>query len=100
MKMLIMKKIFFSACFFAGSIIAYGQANTINLQKAVETGIKNNLDVKQSDLQMQTAAVNWRQAKANLFPTLQGFANHGTSQGRNIDPYTNAFVNQSVNFAS
>ena len=94
-----MKKIFFSACFLSFFIIGNGQANTINLQKAVETAIKNNLEVKQSDLRMQTAGVNWRQAKANLFPSLQGFANHGINQGRSIDPFTNSFVNQSINFA-
>ena len=94
-----MKKIFFSACFLSFFILANGQANTINLQKAVETAIKNNLEVKQSDLRMQTAGVNWRQAKANLFPSLQGFANHGINQGRSIDPFTNSFVNQSINFA-
>ena len=100
MKMLNMKKILFCACLIAVSLLANSQTNTISLQKAVETGIKNNLDVKQSDLQMQTAAVNWRQAKANLFPSLEGFANHGTNQGRSIDPFTNAFVNQSVNYAN
>jgi outer membrane protein len=48
---------------------------------------------------MQVAAVNHRQSKANLFPSLEGFANHGINQGRSIDPFTNAFVNQSINFA-
>jgi len=82
-----------------GSYLANCQTNTLTLQQAVETGIKNNLEVKQSDLRMQTAAVNWKQSKANLFPSLQGFANHGINQGRSIDPFTNAFVNQSINFA-
>ena len=98
--MLNMKKILFCYCLIAVSLIAKSQTNTISLQQAVQTGIKNNLDVKQSDLQMQTAAVNWRQAKANLLPSLNGFANHGTNQGRSIDPFTNAFVNQSVNYAN
>ena len=44
-----MKKIFFSACFLSFFIIANGQANTINLQKAVETAIKNNLEVINTD---------------------------------------------------
>ena len=97
--MLIMKKIFFCGCLIACSIMANSQTSAITLQQAVETGIKNNLDVKQSDLRMQTAAVNWKQSKANLFPSLEGFANHGFNQGRSIDPFTNAFVNQSVNYA-
>lgn len=97
--MLNMKKIFFCSCLLAASIIGQSQTKTISLQQAVEIGIKNNLEVKQSDLRMQTAGVNLRQARANLFPSLEGFANHGLNQGRSIDPFTNSFVNQSVNFA-
>src|SRR5688500_14550627 len=97
--MLNMKKIFFCCCMVAASFISKSQTNTISLKQAVETGIKNNLDVKQRDLQMQVAAINHRQAKANLFPSLDGFANHGINQGRSIDPFTNAFVNQSINYA-
>ena len=99
MKMLIMKKIFFCVCLVAVSVIVKSQTTSITLQQAVETGIKNNLDVKQSDLRAQTAAVNLRQAKANIFPSLEGFANHGINQGRSIDPFTNSFINQSINFA-
>jgi outer membrane protein len=99
MKMLNMKKIIICFGLLGLSFVAFSQTKSITLKEAVETGIKNNLDVKQSDLRMQTAAVNWRQAKANLFPSLEGFANHGINQGRSIDPFTNAFVNQSINFA-
>jgi outer membrane protein len=97
--MLTMKKIFFCCCVVAVSFAATSQTNTLTLQQAVEIAIKNNLDVKQSDLQMQAAAVNWKQSRANLIPSLEGFANHGINQGRSIDPFTNSFVNQSVNFA-
>ena len=97
--MLKMKMIFFSCCIMAASLIAKSQTNTVSLKQAVETGIKNNLDVKQRDLQMQVAAVNHRQSKANLFPALEGFANHGINQGRSSDPFTNSFINQSINFA-
>ncbi|MBS1565808.1 MAG: TolC family protein, partial [Bacteroidetes bacterium] len=50
--------------------------------------------------QMQTAEINWKQAKTNLLPSLSAFANHGINEGRGIDPTSNAFVNQQVNFAS
>jgi outer membrane protein len=99
MEMLKMKKIFFACCMVLISFLTKGQTRTITLQQAVEIGIKNNLDVRQRELQMQSAAANWRQSKANLLPSLQGFANHGLNQGRSIDPFTNAFVNQSINFA-
>ena len=48
---------------------------------------------------MQTAAVNWRQARANMLPDLIANINHGTSQGRSIDPFSNNYVNQNITFA-
>lgn len=70
-----------------------------SLREAVDTALKNNLALKQTELQMQSNGIDWRQSKANLFPSLNGFANHGTNQGRSIDPFTNAYVDQQINFA-
>ncbi|HUR11628.1 MAG TPA: TolC family protein [Flavitalea sp.] len=83
--------------------IGTGQTNvspTLTLKQAVETALVNNLDVKQRDLQMQSAEANWKQSKSDRFPTLAGVANHGSNQGRSIDPFTNSFINQTVNYAS
>lgn len=77
-----------------------GKAQRVySLREAVDTALKNNLSLKQTELQMQSNGIDWRQSKANLFPSLNGFANHGTNQGRSIDPFTNAYVDQQVNFA-
>ena len=95
--MLSMKRIFFCCSLVLLSVLASGQ--TITLQQAVETGIKNNIDVKQRDLQMQSAEINLKQSRANMYPTFSATANHGINQGRSIDPFTNAFVNQTVNYA-
>jgi len=72
----------------------------LTLQQAIETAVNNNLTAKQRNLQMQTAAVTWRQARANLLPDLIGDISHGLSQGHNIDPFTNGYVNQNISFAS
>jgi outer membrane protein len=66
----------------------------LSLQACVQTAIENNLDVKQSDLDMERAGVNWRQSKANLLPNISGDINHQLNQGRSIDPSNNAYVNQ------
>ena len=93
-----------SFCFLIISIDCYSQNNVVGnkltLQQAIETGIANNLPVLQSELQAQTAGVNWKQAKANRFPDLNGTIGHGINQGRSIDPFTNSFINQQVNYAS
>lgn len=70
------------------------------LKQAVDTGLRNNLELKQMELQMQSAGIDWRQSKANLLPNLNGNASHGINQGRSIDPFTNSFIEQQVNFAS
>jgi outer membrane protein len=71
-----------------------------SLQQCIEIALANNLQVKRSELQVQTAAVNLNQAKANLFPDLSANINHGANQGRSIDPFSNTYVNQNVNFAN
>jgi len=72
----------------------------LTLQQAIETAINNNLLSKQRDLQMQTAAVTWRQSRANLLPNLFGDITHGLNQGHSIDPFTNGYINQNISFAS
>lgn len=74
--------------------------NTLTLKEAIETGIKNNIDVLQANLQMQKEGINYKQSKASMLPDLNASANHGMNQGRSIDPFTNAFINQKVNYAN
>ncbi len=70
---------------------------TMTLKQCVETGIANNFDVLQRQLQAQSDEVNWKQAKLNMFPDLNASAGHSFNQGRSIDPFTNTPVTQSFN---
>jgi outer membrane protein len=79
---------------------ANAQSTTFTLKDCIETGIKNNLEVMQSNLDAEVAKANWQQAKANLYPDLNGYVTHGKNQGRSIDPYTNQYINQNVGFAN
>jgi outer membrane protein len=72
----------------------------LSLKQCIETGITNNLVVLQNDLQAQTAEVNLKQAKATRFPDLNASVGHGINQGRSIDPFTNGYINQQVNYGS
>lgn len=93
-----MKAIFLSILFFI-SCIANAQ-NKLTLKQAIETGIANNLNVNQSDLQMQREDIVLKQSRLSMLPNLNGYANHGTNNGRSIDPFTNGFINQNVDYAS
>lgn len=75
-------------------------AQRFSLQQCIDTALAKNIPVKQSGLAAETAEVNLKQARANLLPDLNAVLNHGLNQGRSIDPFTNAYVNQSVNYAS
>jgi len=83
------------ALLFAGSVVQAQQVTgKITLKQAVETALANNLAVKQSELLMQTAAVNLNQSKGNILPNIGGNINHFANQGRNIDPSSNGYVNE------
>ncbi|HEY8658938.1 MAG TPA: TolC family protein [Hanamia sp.] len=94
-----MKSFFLNVVFVSFTLIASAQ-NKLTLKEAIETGIKNNIDVLQSDLLMQKADINLKQSRADMLPNLNASANHGVNQGRSIDPFTNAFINQKVNYAN
>jgi outer membrane protein len=68
--------------------------STFSLKQCIETAYTNNLQVKQSGLQMQTAEANYQQAKNNKLPTVNGSYNFGINNGRSIDPFTNAYITQ------
>src|SRR5687768_11487015 len=70
---------------------------TMTLKQCVETGIANNFDVLQRQLQTQADEANWKQSKLNMFPDLNASASHSFNQGRSIDPFTNSPVTQSFN---
>src|SRR4030095_896089 len=98
-----MKKIFLSISlvFFCLAVTAQADSttpkqNTLTLQQCVETALTNNLDVLQSQLQMQSSKIDKDQAKLNLLPNLNGSAGQTWSQGRSIDPYSNQPVTQNV----
>ncbi len=73
---------------------------TLTLKECVDTALKYNADVYRSDLQMQNEKVNVTLAKGNMIPFISGNINHGVSQGRAIDPFTNSYVNQNLTYAN
>ena len=92
-----MNKSFFIAVML---VVVSWQSNaqtTMTLKQCVETGIANNFDVQQRQLQSQGDEANWKQSKLNMFPDLNASAGHSFNQGRSIDPFTNSPVTQSFN---
>ena len=84
---------------FVYTTTAHAQ-RVFTLKQAVDTALKNNLELKQTELQMESAGIDWRQAKTNLLPNLNGFVNHGVNQGRSIDPYSNSYASQNITYGN
>ncbi|HZI68303.1 MAG TPA: TolC family protein, partial [Hanamia sp.] len=90
-----MKLLFLNIVFATFTMFASAQ-NTLTLKQAVETGIKNNIDVLQANLQMQKAGISLKQSKEYMLPDLNASTNVGKNFGRSIDPFTNAYIDQKV----
>lgn len=74
------------------------QAKKMDLEECIGIALRNNPQLKQSDLQVQADGNNLEQSRWQRWPSLAFNASQGLSFGRNIDPFTNQFVQQTVNF--
>ncbi len=73
---------------------------TLSLKQCVDIAVANNIQVKQSELQMKTDYLTLKQAKDNRLPEISANASHGINQGRSIDPFTNNYINQNVGYGN
>ncbi|MEP6673704.1 MAG: TolC family protein [Ferruginibacter sp.] len=101
-----MKYFFLAVCcmttsgVFNNAVAQKANGNTLSLKQCVEIGIQNNLLVKQSSLSTDAAKIDWQQSRLNMLPDANAVLNHGINKGRSIDPFTNSYINQQVNYAS
>ena len=72
---------------------------TYTLKQCIDTGISRNLVVNRNGLQVKSSEIAKRQARLNMLPDLNGNASYGINQGRSIDPFTNGYINEQVNFS-
>jgi outer membrane protein len=100
-----MKRIFLIAGIVMCGSLLRGDAQqaagkTYTLKQCIDTGITKNLVVNQNGLQMRASEINKNQSRLNMLPDLNGSAGQGINQGRSIDPFTNQYINEQVNYAS
>ena len=100
--MISLKKTLLCLCFFYALKISAQSTDSsrLTLQQCIEIASRQNLQVQQSDLAAQRANINFRQAKSNLLPAISGNVLQGLNQGRSIDPFTNAYLNQQINYTN
>ncbi len=87
--------------FFTGLLFALAQKKW-TLQECIDYALKNNIQVKQNQLNTELSKEQLIQNSAALLPNLNGNATHNYGYGRYLDPFTNQFIdqrNQTNNFS-
>ncbi|GAA4105372.1 TolC family protein [Mucilaginibacter panaciglaebae] len=72
----------------------------LTLQQCLDIGIKNNLQIKRTEAQMEASRIYWQQAREHLLPAINGSVNHSLSEGRSLNPFTNGYLNQPITSAN
>ncbi|WP_439556021.1 TolC family protein [Dyadobacter sp.] len=71
-------------------------ANTYSLEDCIRIALETNPQIKQSELTVQSNDNIYQQSKWQRWPSISFSAGQGFSFGRNIDPFTNQFVQQNI----
>jgi outer membrane protein len=70
------------------------------LKQCIDYALANSLTVRRSTYSVESAEVDYKQSRANLFPSVNGSISAGYNWGRSVNPVTNQFTTQEINFIS
>ena len=98
-KIMIKKNILFT---FFISTIAFSQVdnNIISLQDAIDIALEKNINIKQSELNLDNSELGRSDAIGNFLPTIGASANHQWNVGRGINVTTNIIEEITTQFSS
>lgn len=74
------------------------QTKKWTIEECVAYAMKNNISIKQSELDVRLTDIDKKAAVGNFFPSLNASSSHSWSIGANINPVTNARENQTTQF--
>lgn len=85
---------------FLVSATSFAQEKKWTLKECINHAIKNNISIKQSELDLQTTAISKKDAIGNFLPTLDASASHSWNIGLNQNITTGLLENQTTQFTS
>ena len=71
-------------------------ADKWTLQECIDYALEHNVSVQQNELQGQILENILAQSKYSRIPSLNGSGSHNYNLGRTIDPFSNSFINTSI----
>ena len=81
-------------------LVSQAQSKKWTLEECVKYALENNISIKQSELDTQTAAIDKRGALGKFLPSLNTSASHSWNIGLNQDITTGLLRNQTTQFTS
>ncbi|MFT4879643.1 MAG: outer membrane protein [Flavobacteriales bacterium] len=66
------------------------------LQKCIDYAFQNNIQIQQSQLNLELSEIGKQQNFGALLPSLNASASHGYNWGQTIDPFTNSFATERI----
>ncbi|MFN3851068.1 MAG: TolC family protein [Spirosomataceae bacterium] len=89
-------KTYLKYIFFVSAISANAQTK-MTLKECADIAIKNNLTIREAQINAENANVLYGQAKSQAFPQTQLFIDQGLRAGRSINRFDNTFINEVYN---
>jgi len=74
--------------------------NAWTLKQCVDYALANNLTVQRSMYGVESSEVDYKQSKMNFLPNLNANMSFGYNWGRSVNPVTNEFTTQEINYLS
>ena len=90
------KKSFLIVCLYTICVAAFGQENSWPLQKCIELGMKNSIEIKISQLEVKKSQKLHNSVVNQLLPTVNFTGNQSYNFGSTIDPATNGRVSSNI----
>lgn len=90
------KKSFLIVCLYTICVAAFGQENSWPLQKCIEFGMKNSIEIKISQLEVKKSQKLHYSVVNQLLPTVNFTGNQSYNFGSTIDPATNGRVSSNI----
>lgn len=78
----------------------FAQQKEWSLEDCITYAIENNITIKTSEFNKETAETTYEQSKYSRFPSLSASVSGNVRNGSSVDPITSRFVTQTINSAS
>lgn len=84
------------------SVSLFAQENqlSLSLDECIDLAIENNLELRRAELRRETSEVHLKQTRNTIFPSVNASASAGINNGRSIDPFTNAYIEEQLTYSN